>query len=425
MATSEYFHGTRVFKTGEEPRPISTLEYSTIGAIVVAPEADPDVFPEHEPITIFSSDAATVTALGTGGNVAEVFDAINDQRSEEFTAAEIVVVRVPEGTGTTPQEKLEKTIANIVGSGSNYSGVHAFLHAKSRPKILIAPGYTSQRLGDMKNPVMAELDAISRRLRAIKIGDAPAASKEAAVEYQEDFPDDPRAYLITPGVMVSGPDGLPVMQPASGRVAGLFVRRDKANMGPHCSPSNQAIGGVVGVSRPIAYYDGEPDCEANWLNQHRLATIIDNSILWGNETCAVDPLDRFINVVRAQDAIDEAVAKAYRWAIAKNNSVPLAVAIIESLDDFLSDVINAGWIIDGRVWFERALNSNANLASGILRLEYDREPYAPLQDLQFGARRNVGYYEQVAEGITRAVEQINASRTRVTYGINTDLTGTI
>lgn len=415
MATTDYFHGTRVFKAGDTPRTISAEDYSTIGAIIVAPDADPEVWPEDVAQTIFSTETDKIAKLGTGGNIDAVFDAINDQASEEFTAAEIVAVRVPEGEGATPEEKLEKTIANIVGSGANHSGVHAFLHSNSRPALLIAPGFTSQRLGGAKNPVMAELDGIARRLRAIKIGDCPAASKEAAVEYREDFADDPRAYIIAPHVMVSGPDGLPMMQPVSGRAAGLFVRRDKEVGGPHYSPSNQAIGGIVGVSRPISYYDGEPDSEANWLNQRGITTIIEGGILWGNETCASDPLDRFVNVVRVQDTIDLAIVKSYRWAIAKNTTVPLAVAIIESLDDFLSEATYKSWLIDYKIWFERGVNPNTNMAAGILRFEYDREPYAPLQDLQFGARRNVSYYEEIANGISRAVEAISSSRTGVTY----------
>jgi phage tail sheath protein FI len=423
MATTEYFHGTRVFKAGDEPRPIAVEDYSTIGAVIVAPNADPDVWPENEPVVLFSNEKDKITALGTGGNVDAVFDAINDQTDEEFVAAEIVAVRVPEGTGATDQEKLEATMANIVGAAAASTGVHAFLQASRRAKLLIAPGYTSQRIGNGKNPVMAELDSVARRLRGIKIGDAPATTRDAALEYREDFADDARAYLVSPGVLVTGADGKPVFQPASGRVAGLFVRRDKNVGGPHMSPSNQAMGGIVGTSRPVSYYDGEPDSEANLLNQNRIATIIENGILWGNETCAADPLERFVNVVRTNDMIDGAVVKAFRWAIASNISVPLASAIIQSLDEFLAEASAKGQIINGRCWFERPLNPNSNLVSGILRLEYDREPYAPLQDLQFGARRNVGYYDQVADGIVRAVEQINASTIALTYGINTSLTG--
>lgn len=415
MPTTESFHGTRVFPVGQEPRPITTEDYSVVGAIIVAPNADEDEWPLDTAVELFDNETAKLAALGTGGNVDAVFDALIDQHDEYHTATEIVAVRVAEGAGETAQAKLEATIANIVGSGATFKGVHAFKHARKRPKILIAPGYMSQRISGAKNPVAAELAGIAARMRGIYICDCPATTKDAAAEYAEDFPDDKRAYLIEPGVLVSGPAGTPIFQPASGRVAGMFVRRDKAAGGPHKSPSNQSIGGIVGASRPISYYDAEPDSEANWLNQQHIATIKENFILWGNHTMAADPLERFVNVVRTEDAIDGAVIKAFNWAIDANLDVPLGSAILHSLDDFLAEASAKGWIIDGRCWFDRSLNTNASMASGILRIEYDREPYAPLEDLQFGARRNVGYYDQVAEGIARIAERISSTRSQLVY----------
>lgn len=402
MPTSEYFHGTRVFETGETTRPISVGDYSTVGAMVIAPNADASKFPEDVATTIFSNDSDMRNALGTGGNVDAVFDAIDDQG----VVAEVQVVRVAEGTSDTPQTKLEQTIANIVGSGSDYSGVHAFKQASKPAKLIIAPGYTSQRLANAKNPVAAELEGICTRLRAIKILDTPDASKEVAAAYRDDFPNDPRAYLFHPSVKVLSGASI-VTQPGSGRVAGLFVKRDKEVGGPHESPSNQTIGGIVGTSRPISYYAGEPDSEANWLNEKRIATVKNGFILWGNETCALDPLDRFVNVVRVQDLVDDAVIKGFDWAMDKNLSVPLGTAIIQSLQSFLDELTAKGAILGGRAWFQRELNSNESLASGVLRLEYDREPPAPLQDLQFGARRNLTYYATLADGILQSLDRVD------------------
>ncbi|TCR70530.1 phage tail sheath C-terminal domain-containing protein [Bosea sp. BK604] len=401
MATAEYFHGTRVFQVGQTTRPISVGEYSTIGAVLVAPAADPDVFPEDTVVEMFSNDATMRAALGAGGNVDAVFDAIDDQG----VVAEVQVVRVAEGASAVPQTKLEQTIANMVGSGADYSGVHAFKQALKPAKLLIAPGYDSQRLANAKNPVAAELDGIATRLRAIKILNTPDATKEAANTYRDDFPNDPRAYLFHPSVKVLSGASI-VTQPASGRIAGLFVKRDKEVGGPFESASNQQMGGIVGPSRPIPYYTGEPDSEANWLNENRIATLRAGFILWGNETCAEDPLDRFVNVVRTQDMIDEAVINSFYWALDRNLSVPLAVSVIQSLESFLDSLKAKGAILGGRAWFDRSLNSNEELASGILRVEYDREPAAPLQDLQFGARRNVAYYADLADGILQSLDRV-------------------
>lgn len=410
MPLAERFHGTRVFKGPAKARPIATDDYSIIGALMVAPNADPAKFPLNTAVTMFTNDAAMKAAAGIGGNVDAIFDAIDDQANEEFGAAEIQVVRVAQGADTAA------TMANMVGSGAALTGCHAFKTPTRKAKLYIAPGYTSQRPGAAANPVVAELLTIAARHRGIVIADLPATSKEAAETYRNDFANAKRLYGVSPEVLVSVA-GAPVAQPVSGRVAGLFVRRDKAEGGPHVSPSNQSIGGIVGVSRPVNYYDGEPDSEANWLNQRNITTIIDNGILWGNDTFSNDPLDRYVNVIRTEDAIDSAVVRAFRWAMDNNLNVPLATAIVQSLTAFLSDAAVRGWIIQGQVTYDPDANNSANLVSGQLTLDYDREPYAPLNDLQFRASRNPDYYDLVSEGIERAVEQINQRRRRVIYGV--------
>ena len=417
MPLAERFHGTRVFKGPAKARPIATEDYSTIGALVVAPNASATAFPLNTAVTVFTADATARAALGTGGNVDAVWDAIDDQADENFGSAEVQIVRVAPGAGTG-QAQIEATIANMVGAGGTLTGCHAFKVPEKKAKLYIAPGYMSQRVSNAANPLATELLTIAARNRGIVITDLPNTTKEAAAVYRADFADAKRMYGIDPHALVSGSDGLPMVQPASGRVAGMFVRRDKAEGGPHVSPSNQTIGGIVGSARPIPYYDGDPDSEANWLNQHNIATIRSGGRLWGNDTFALDPLYRYVNVVRTEDAIDSAVAKAFEWAMDANLNVPLAVAIVQSLDAFLTDAAVRGWIIQGRVTFDPAANNSANMVSGQLTIDYDREPYAPLNDLQFRASRNPEYYDLVVEGIVRAVQQINARTRRLIYGVN-------
>lgn len=411
MTLAERFHGTRVFQGPQKARPIATEDYSTLGALVVAPAADAEKYPLNTAVTVFTADSAARAALGTGGNVDAVWDAIDDQADETFGSAELQIVRVAEGVD------LAATMANMVGSGSALTGAHAFKVPTKKAKLYIAPGYTSQRPSNAANPVVAELLTIAARHRGIVIADGPNTTKEAAQTYRADFANQKRLYIVDPHVRVSV-GGSPVSQPSSGRVAGLFVRRDKGVGGPHVSPSNQSIGGIVGVARPIPYYDGDPDSEANWLNNQNIATIIENGILWGNDTCSNDPLYRYVNVVRTEDAIDSAVVKAFRWAMDNNLNVPLAVAIVNSLDQFLSDAATRGWIIRGTVSYDPAANSSAGFVSGQLTIDYDREPYAPLHDLQFRASRNPEYYDEVGLAISKAVQQLTTGRTRLIYGVN-------
>ena len=408
MPAVEFNHGTRVISVGQTPRPIALANMRPIGAIMVAPSADNTKFPLNTPVAFFSDDSAMKTAAGTGGNVADIFSAIEAQG----VVTELVVVRVALGTGGNPTDILNSTLTNIVGSSSSLTGVHAFKGAEShtgtRPRLFIAPGYTDMRVAGAANPVVTELIGVANRLKGMIIADADATSRDAAHLWRQDFPAQKRIYAATPmGRVWEGSNY--VNRPLAGRIAGLFNKKWKAKGGPYFSPSNQVIGGIGGISRPISYYDGELDHEANWLNERGLATVIDRTLLWGNRTLATDANDIFVNVVITQDAIHESVVKAFRWALAENISAHLGVAIIESVDTFLGSLRNVGAIIGGRAWFDKAVNSYADLQSGILRVEFDCEPAAPLENLIFGARRNPFYYEVVANDILKLLERTSAA----------------
>lgn len=408
MPTAAYNHGTRVFDAGEFEPIISAANLSPVAAIVTAPDADNAAFPLDEPVHFYSNDIAAIQNLGEAGTAKAALDAINDQG----VVASIVLVRVAEGADT------DGTLANMVGSSASMTGVNALRYARGHtgvePGLLIAPGFTSQRPGSAKNPVMAELEGISKALRAIKIGDCPGSSKDAALEYRSDF-SDRFTYLVDPGVKLAGD----IIAPASARAAGLFVARDKQKGGPYWSPSNQAIGGIVGTARPISYFDGETDHEANFLNENRINTIIpavtrqvaggavaaNGTILWGSETTSQDANWRFVNVVRTRAAIEKAIPPAFRAAMDSNLSAQLALNIVRGLQIFLDELASIGAILGGRAYFDKAYNSVQSMRSGILRVEFDAEEAPPLNDLQFGSRRNSYYFELLADDILTGLGQ--------------------
>ncbi|MGL5447431.1 MAG: phage tail sheath family protein [Rhabdaerophilum sp.] len=418
MPAVDFNHGARVVHAGVTPRPVSLANMRPIGAVLVAPNADSAFqarFPLNQPVALFSDETEKLQGIGTGGNVADIFDAIEDQG----VVSEIVVVRVAPGTGSTPQAILESTLTNIVGSSTSLTGVHAFKGAESatgtRPRLFIAPGYTDMRVTNGANPVVNELVGVANRLRGMIIADVDATSRDAANTWRNDFPAQKRIYGITPmgKVFVNGSY---VTRPLSGRVAALFNKKWKEKGGPYFSPSNQTIGGIGGISRPVSCYDGELDHEANWLNERGLTTVIQQNLLWGNRTLGFnqaagtgDANDMFVNVVITQDAIHESIVRAFRWAMAENMSAHLGVAIIESVDTFLSSLRRAGAIIGGRAWFNKSLNSYADLQSGILRVEFDAEPAAPLENLIFGSHRNPFYYEVLASDILKLLERNTGS----------------
>lgn len=138
MADS-FLHGVEVLEVDSGARAITTVRSSVIGLIGTAPEAKAAAFPLNTPVLVTNrTEAAT---LGSAGTLPAAIDGIYDQ-----SGALVVVVRVEAGATAAA------TLSNIVGGTAedgSYTGVQAFRAAKNTlgvtPRLLIAPGWTSQR----------------------------------------------------------------------------------------------------------------------------------------------------------------------------------------------------------------------------------------------------------------------------------------
>jgi len=119
---------------------IAPAEMSVIGLIGTAGSADGTAFPLNTPIYLATNDTVNRALLGTAGTIPAALAGISAQLTTE--AAKIILVRVEEGGST------EETIANMVGTEANHTGIWAFLDAPEElgltPRLIIAPGYTSQ-----------------------------------------------------------------------------------------------------------------------------------------------------------------------------------------------------------------------------------------------------------------------------------------
>lgn len=407
MGISAFNHGTRVIQVGSEARPMEVADVSTIGAAVIAPGADAKLFPENEPVAFYTHEADKVAALGTTGTAIDIVNAVRAQGIE----AQLVFNRVAEGA--TPED----TMKNLMGSAANMTGVHALSYALGHvgvePDILLAPGHSAGRVENAKNPLADALAQVAEKLRAIAVLDTGGPTREQSLAYRADFASR-YCYLIDPFVRVASGADI-VTKPASPFAAGLIVKRDKQKGGPYWSPSNQETLGILGTARPITYFDGEIDHEANLLNQAGIATFIparlaqsaggqfaaNGRIFWGNRTTSDDPLWKFINVVRTRATIEKTIIRSFRWANDDNLSAQLVLAVLRSLQEFLDELTVAGAILGGRAFWDRDVNTNASLRDGKLRVEFDAEEAPPLEDLIFGSRRNEAYFDNLAADIQR------------------------
>lgn len=132
----EYFlHGCEVAEVLDGIRPIRTVKSSVIGVIGTAPDANAADFPLDTPV-LLANNPRKAARLGAAGTLLDAVKAIYTQ-----AGAMIVVVRVAEGATAN------ETLSAIIGDVTQMTGVHAFRSAASilgvKPKILIAPGFTS------------------------------------------------------------------------------------------------------------------------------------------------------------------------------------------------------------------------------------------------------------------------------------------
>lgn len=336
-------------------------------------------FPFNVPVLIAGS-RTKASKLGSTGTLPAALDSILDQ-----AGAVVVVVRVDPGISETTA--LAAVVGGVNATTGQYEGVHALVGSQSvhglTPRILIAPGFTHQRPGDLKNPVMAELEGIATRLRSVIIGDGPNTTDEDAIAYAGDFGSS-RVFVVDPGTLKYSSAGTIVPAYASAHVAGLIAKSDNER-GFWWSPSNQEISGIIGTGRPVDFAIGDPNSRANLLNEQGIATIIreDGYRLWGNRTMSSDPKWIFLSVRRTADMINDSLLRAHMWAVDRNISKTYIKDVVESVNAYLRHLTTLGAILGGTCWADPDLNTPDQIALGKVYFDFDFTPPYPAEHITF------------------------------------------
>lgn len=420
MATV-FNHGARVIDASTSARPLEIADTSTIGLNFIDATANDNVFPpDSEPVLFYTHETDKVAALGTGlGNTA--LQTVNAVRAQGIEAC-IIASRVAHSVKTDPVEKAQEELARLVGSAASMTGAHGLSYAEGHVgrsvDILVGGGISAGRTENAKNAYGDALEQVANKLKAVFCLDTGGPNSAASLAYRADF-SSRFGYLVDPFVRVSS-EGTVVTRPASPFAAAMMVKRDKQKGGPYWSPSNQQVSGILGTARPISYFDGELDHEANLLNEAGIATFIparviqgkggsyssNGTILWGNRSTSTDTLWQFLNMVRIRATIEKAIITGFRpWAVDDNMSPQIVLSVMRSLQDLLDSMAapSVGAIYGGRVYWDRAMNTNSDIRQGKLRVEFDAEEVAPLEDLIFGSRRNEAYIDNFANEVQRRV----------------------
>ncbi len=136
--TDIFLHGIQTIEKNTSPRPVRTIDTGVIGLIFTDDDALVANWPLNTPVLINGYEGVP-EGLGTDGTGKDAIEAILAQATR--ASQTIVAVRVAEDADGNIQ------MSNIIGSATSLTGMHALLKAKNElnlePKILIAPGYTS------------------------------------------------------------------------------------------------------------------------------------------------------------------------------------------------------------------------------------------------------------------------------------------
>ena len=400
----QFLHGVEVIELNDGARPIQTVKSSVIGLVGTAPQG-----PVNTPTLILGSRAKAVEIFGANDDankdytIPKALDGIFDQ-----AGAMVVVINVADPsnpahltTGSLDPANITSTdvVGGVDGTTGQYKGVHALLAANSElgvtPRILIAPGFTHDMPSGNANPVVSELLGIAENLRAVIIADLPNTNDTDAIDYVGDF-GSARVYTIYPWVKVLDSSGNIVEEPASARVAGLIVKSDNER-GFWWSPSNLAINGIIGISKPIDFVLGDVNSKANYLNENNIATIIQESgfRLWGNRTLSADPKWAFLQARRTADMINDSLLKAHLWAVDRNITKTYIEDVLEGVNNYLRHLKSIGAIIGGTAFADPELNTPDQIAQGKVSFDFDFTPPYPAEHIIFRSKMSDQYLEEI------------------------------
>lgn len=394
--TEQFLHGVEVIEIDDGARPIQTVKSSVIGLVGTASKG-----PVNTPTLILGSLSEAVKIFGSDANfsIPSALEGIFKQ-----AGAMVVVINVADPTNSAHLtagvlDPTKITLSDIVGgvdSGTGkYKGVSALLASSSevgvQPRILIAPGFTHQTPDSegspIANPVVAELLTVAESLRAVIIADCPNTNETDAVNYANDW-GSARIYPVYPWVKVLNTANNTINeQPASARVAGLIAKSDN-DRGFWWSPSNMVINGIVGISKPIDFALGDANSKANYLNEHNIATIIqqDGFRLWGNRTTSADTKWLFLQTRRTADMINDSLLKSHMWAVDRNITKTYIEDVLEGINNYLRHLKSIGAIIGGTAFANPELNTPDQIALGKVSFDFDFTPPYPAEHITFRSR---------------------------------------
>lgn len=386
-----YHHGVKVVEVNAGTRSLQTISTAVIGLVATADDADAAFFPLNQPVLITNIETAIGKAGITGSLIAALL-AISDH-ARSF----VIVVRVAH---SNVANTLTANVIGTVTAGGDRTGMQALLGAQSmlgvKPRILGAPGLDNQA-------VTTAMAVIAAKLGGMVYASCGGAGTNAdALAYRANFAAR-ELMLITPDVKTVDAAGVTVATSAIGRALGLRAKIDQ-EIGWHKTLSNVALSGVLGITRAVEFDLQSADNDAGLLNAAQITTIVrrDGYRFWGSRTCSDEPLFAFESAVRTAQVLRDTIAEGIFWAIDKPLTPGLVKDILSTINHKFSQLRLGGYIIGGEASFDPAKNDKAQLSAGMLDIDYDYTPVAPLEALGLTQRITDRFYADFNTGLAAA-----------------------
>ena len=351
-------------------------------------------------VVIKSHDGATTYVAGTDYAVDAVEGVVTRLTAGSIAAGAQVKVSF---TYADPSRVLPSEIIGWTNAAGERLGAQAFKNAFSLfgfwPKLLIAPGYSPL------TAVTSELTVLAGAMRAMAFVDAPIGTtfqqalagrgSSGSINFDTSSP---RCVLCYPHVKVYDTDtDTTQLQPLSPRLAGVQAAKD-LDKGYWWSPSNTELQGIVGMEIQLTAGINDPNSECNLLNEVGISTIFNaygtGLRTWGNRSAAwptVTNPKNFINIRRVADVIAESIEYSMLQFLDQPINNAWIDAVTESVCSFMRTLMARGAILDGKCWYDKALNEATELAAGHITFSYDFMPPPPAERITFESRVNINY----------------------------------
>ncbi|WP_110933812.1 phage tail sheath family protein [Paenibacillus bouchesdurhonensis] len=351
---------------------------------------------------------SSVKVQSTGGSGTEYV--LDTDYALTFNEVGKAVISVMSGGAITPSDSvsveydvLDPSVVaavDIIG-GTDSNGVATGLELIKKvfpllrviPGLILAPGFSHDPT--VAAVMTAKSAKINGHFNAMAITDVPANLRYTEIgEWKEQNQYTSKNQVVSwPKVTKSGRTFR-----YSTQLAGVICQLDKESDGvPYRSPSNKTlqIDGVVAEDgKPVAL--GPDDAEV--INSEGIVTAI-NFIggfkAWGNRTGAypelIDPQNAFIPVRRMFDWWNNTIILT-QWAyVDEPANKRLVEAVVDSLNIRLNGLMASGYILGGRVEFNKEDNPPDQVANGKLKFRTYITPPSPAQEMEYTVEYDASY----------------------------------